>query len=424
MASTPITSTVIAIDRRRGALHYYSMLGNDRASIVHRVKNYAGEAFTDDFYIKFKDAVAGFVEDQPSETVRKISVIIPDDAVALDTIRLPLLRSSRYLQNALNVKLNDIYKNRDELKILDYLSEKNKQYCAFSTAAVRKEIITSLAAACADNKLTVDALTYSSASVAAATSALNPKMKNESYLFLDIKDIYSRFIFVAGGKTVGFFTLPFGLEFLGEPRYIQEDMLFEHSLAEITVLNAREKAKAKKLTLMRELDITDDTVSEPAPEDVGADSSLEDADYGEVEQESVSLESPIAMPTDSSASPDRAKVKVLAKKTPRKLPAFMLRPIPETEEGIVEEKFRTFMKWGLSILRANPALTSIGMPKMLYVNLPSKYQYVIDNISVEEKENGIPTERFNLADDDADLAFHLELFGGLNTKLWHPGMKF
>ncbi len=413
MASTPITSTVIAIDRRRGALHYYSMLGDDRTSIVHRVKNYAGEAFTEEFYQKLKDALAGFVEDQPSEKPIKVAVIVPDDAVSLDTVRLPLLRSSRLIQNALNVKLNDIYQNHDDLRILTHQAEKNKQYCAFNVVALQKSIVSSISAACAENKMLVDTLTYSSASVISAINALNPKMKNDSYLFLDIKDIYSRFIFVAGGRAVGFFTLPFGLEFLGSPKFIQEDMLFEHSLSEITVLNAREKAKAKKLTMMRELQVNSEDAAELNDELDGEDMQADD---------SASLQTPIAMPSEGGNATSNGKF--LAKKTPRKLPSFMQRPIPETHEGIVQEKFRTFVKWGLGILRSNPALTSIGMPKYVSVNLPPEYQYVIDNLANEEKESGIPFQRFTAADDDPELAFHLELFGGLNTKLWHPSVKF
>ena len=412
MASTPITSTVIAIDRRRGALHYYSMLGDDRTSIVHRVKNYAGEAFTEEFYQKFRDALAGFVEDQPSEKPRKVAIIVPDDAVSLDTVRLPLLRSSRHIQNALNIKLNDVYQNHDDLRILTNQAEKNKQYCSFNVVAIQKSIVNSISAACAENKLLVDTLTYSSASVISAINALYPKMKNDSYLFLDIKDIYSRFIFVAGGRAVGFYTLPFGLEFLGSPKFIQEDMLFEHSLSEITVLNAREKAKAKKLTMMRELQVN----TEEAELDTELDSEDEPIDDG------VGLQSPIAMPSEGATPLSNGKF--LPKKTPRKLPAFMQRPIPETHEGIVQEKFRTFVKWGLGVLHANPQLTSIGMPKYISVNLPPEYQYVIDNLASEEKESGIQFQRFTAYDDDPELAFHLELFGGLNTKLWHPSMKF
>ena len=405
MAQTPITSTVIAIDIRRSALHYYSMLGSDRASIVHRVKNYAGEPFTEEFYQKFKDAVASFVEDEPSETVRKISVIIPDDAVAQDTLRLPLLRSGRQLNNALSAKINNLYKNYEDLKILTHLAEKNKKYCAYSVAAVQKSIISSISGACAENRLLVDTLTYSSAATAAALNVLNPKMKNENYLFLDIKDIYSRFIFVSGGRATGFFTLPFGLEYLGSRKLIGEDMLFEHSLSELTVINARERARAKKLTQMRELQDT---------------ASIENAENEDLENTKTALESSLELSQNSGAG----QIKLLPKKTPRKLPQFMQRPIPETHEGIVEEKFRVFVKWGLGILTSNPTLTSIGQPKCVYVNLPTEYQYIFDSLAKEEKENGIPFVRFTDADDDGELAHNLELFGGLNTKLWHPSMKF
>ncbi len=386
------TSTVVAIDMRRRALHYYTMLGEDEKSVSHSVKNYAGGHFDADFYLKLREALAAFVALAPSEKMRPVSLIVPDEVVALDSLRLPTMQSARLLKGALDVKLSELYANRADLEIRTYPAEKNKQYCAFSIAAMAKSVLGELRAACAENGMLASSLTYASAATVAAVSALMPKWKNESYLFLDVKDVYARFIFVVGGRAVGFYTLPFGLEFLSAPKYVQEDMLFDHTLAELTVLNAREKARAKKLTVLAEL-----------------------GDEPETDGET---------PSESEGESTDGQAKLMQKKQPRKLPQFMLRPIPETDEGIACENFRVFVKWALCLLRANATLTAGGAPKFVAVNLPASLSFVIDALRAEEKENGIPFVRFDAADGDETTARNLELCGGLHSGSWHTSARF
>ena len=49
--------TTIAIDTNRSAIHFYSMVGNDKSSITHNIKSYAGVKLDENFFDKFKDAV-------------------------------------------------------------------------------------------------------------------------------------------------------------------------------------------------------------------------------------------------------------------------------------------------------------------------------------------------------------------------------
>ena len=333
--------------------------------------------------------------------MRKVALVLPDEAVALDTLRLPAMRSPRVLQNAVETKLTSFYKNRAELETRSFMIAKNKQYCSFRTLAVQKSILAELRTACGENRLFAESISFSSASTVAAVAALTPQWKAESYLFLDLKDVYSRFIFVAAGQTVAFYTLPFGLEFLLGPRQVPEDMLFDHTLGELAVLNAQEKARAKKLTLLRELNGNDED------EEEGADPSEEGDDA----------------PQPTAAAAD-AREKILARRTPRKLPLFMQRPQAETPEGIAIENFRVILKWGLSVLRGNQALAELVAPKFIAVNLPAEQQYILDAYASEESETGIPLVRFEGADGDSDLAASLELFGGLGFRTWHPTLRF
>ena len=172
-------------------------------------------------------------------------------------------------------------------------------------------------------------------------------------------------------------------------------MLFDHTLGELTVLNARERARAKKLTML---------------EAIGA-TATEEEDEDAPALESVTEE--VTEQTEGGGTVKRNQVKYLPKKTPRKLPQFMLREIPTDPEGITRENFRVFVKWGLGLLRTNPTVTALGMPKQVVVNLPPELSYVTDALAAEEKEMGIPFVRFTGADADAEIATALELMGGM-----------
>ncbi len=414
--------SVIGIDSRRSVIHYYNVLGDTVESVEHSVKSYAGAPFNEDFYKKLTEAFAKFVENEPSEEVRKIAFVVPDDVVALDQINLPMLRSQKLLQNALDTKLGEIYLNHDNLTFRTFLAQKNRRYCTYNTAAIQDEVLKALYAACSENKMLADVLTYASASTVTALSTLNPKWKNESYMFIDVKDIYTRFIFVVSGRAVGFYTLPFGLEFLAKPKYVQEDMLFDHTMAELTVLNAQERAKSKKLSVLEGEQVGQMNESVNLDElmtlNNDLDENTEEADEEEILPEVEAEEEERAPLTPAP------KIKVMTKKTPRKLPQFMQRPVPETATDIAKENFRVFVKWALSLIQSNKKLVDLGAPKFICVNLPKSLQFVIDSANEEEAENGLPFVRFDFADDNEDLAQNLELFGGLHGDSWHSSARF
>lgn len=426
-------STTISIDTNRSAIHFFSMLGNDVSTIEHRVKSYSGMLLDDAFFTRFKDVTTEFVAETPSETVRKISLILPDNAVALDTINIPTMQYRALTKNALNLTLGEIYRNIGDLKVLSHISAQNKQYTTFSTAATQKRLLTSLYSICSENKLLVDTTTYAASSTVAALSTLNPKLRNATYLFLDIKSTYSRFVFVVNGRAVGFYSLPFGLEFLVRSKYVQEDMLFDHTMAELTVLNAREKAKAKRLTVLAEepeKNAQSETAEDLLPEDqlisedISVDEDIDEELDAEAEIEETETEDTIAEPFTMTSGQRIIAPKVMAKKTPRRLPKFMQRPIPETNEGIICENFRVFIKWALSLLETNEKITQLGMPEFVCVNVPDTVSYVLDYANEEREESGIEFRGIGDGNYDRKVLHNLELFGGFFPKAIHSANKF
>lgn len=425
-------STTIAIDPRRSTIDCFSMVGNNMSKVEHRIKNYAGTMQDEGFFARFKEAVGEFVAETPSESVRRISLILPDNAVALDTVNVPTMRNRAVTKGALNLTLGEIYANFGELKVLSHVAAQNRQYTTFSTAAVQKRLLTSLYSACSENKVLVENTTFAASSAAGAVAVLNPKLKNATYLLLDIKDTYARFVFIAKGRAVGFYHLPFGMEFLGGYKYVQEDMLFDHTMAELTVINAREKAKSKRLTVLAdeadksaEIGLTEEaSTEEPSSEGNGQSANVENMereieDNGEEELTSGIAELFTMTPGHRIATP-----KIMAKKTPRRLPKFMQRPIPETEEEIACENFRVFVKWTLSLIGSNEKITQLGKPEFVCVNLPPYMHFVLDKANEELEENGIEFRNLGGGTYNQTVLDNLELYGGFFPKAIHSANKF
>ncbi len=420
--------TTIAIDTSHSTIHYFSMLGTDQSSIVHNVKSYSGFAFDEAFFTRFKEAVGEFVAETPSESVRRISLVLPDNAVAVDTVNVPTMRSKIATKNALDLALGEIYRNRSDLKISYHQAAQNRQYTTFNTSAIQKKILTGIYSVCSENKMLVDTTTFASSSTVGAISSLNPKMKNATYLFLDIKDTYSRFVFVVSGRVVGFYPLPFGLEFLEGQRYIQEDMLFDHTMAELTVLNAREKAKAKKLTVLAE---QPEATKEGEAQQTEAPAEQTESAETDIQDDSDFIEEPEQEPVEGMAEPISMNVgtriitpKLMPKKTPRRLPKFMQRPVPETAEEIINENFRVFVKWALSLLISNEKLVGLGMPDFICVNIPEHLSFALDFANEQREENGLEFRRFTANHASGDILANLELYGGFFPKSIHKCTKF
>ena len=398
--------TTIAIDTNRSAIHFYSMVGNDKSSITHNIKSYAGTKLDESFFERFKDAVKEFSANTPSESIRKVSVILPDSAVLTDTVKIPTVKGSAQTQKMLDTTLGSLYRNYKDLHIIAQMADQNKQYSTIGIAAVQNRIVSSIYSACSENKLLVDTLSFAAASSVAAATLFNSKLKNASYVFLDVKDIYSRFVFVVDGKVMGFYTLPFGLEFLRKPKIVREDALFDHSYAELVVLNARERAKSKKLTVM-DYDMG-------SPQDAWGESS-----GGRDLTENYDADADPDVDLDEDAGYEEAVVeknekrKLFSKKSSRNLPKFMLREAPDTQEGIIYENFRVFVKWALTLIHSNEKITEIGKPQFVCVNLPTELSRVVDVVNRESSENGITFTHLHGVGDSTVISRNLELYGGL-----------
>ncbi len=386
--------TTIAIDTERSAFHFYSMAGDDKTTVAHYIKNYSGAQFDDEFFKQLKEAIKDFAQSNPAEGVRKVTVVLPDNAILTDIVKIPSMRGAAQMKKTLDTTLDGLYRNYKDLKITSQVVQQNKQHTTFAITAVQKRIVSAVFAACSENKFLADNLTYYSSAAVSGAVTLNPKLKGATYLFLDIKDGYSRFVFVAGGKVVGYYPLPFGLDFLKKHRVVQEDMLFDHSLAELTVQTSKERASQSGGLI------------------------LEDDDIDELDGEEFSIDD------ESDIAQNQANRNKSGRKTPRRLPEFMLREIPKTKDGVFYENFRVFVKWALTLIAENESITELGKPAFVCVNLPRELVGVLDTVNAKAEENGISFIPLTVENEKPKILLNLELYGSLFPKQISVSGKF
>lgn len=379
----------IAIDTECSAIHFYYIDGTDKATLKIEDYPYKEDAFSKEFISEFSQIVANYANKHP-ENLSEIGVtlVLPDRVVAMDTVSVPSI-SRKKNDESLDVAIESLYKNRGKLVINSVLASQNKQLVTYSLSIINSELLTSLKDACTSANMTPVMVTYAANTAAAAAEAINSKLKNASYLLLDIKNGSSHFAFVAKGRVSGFYALPFGSDIISGNRLAAEDVLFEHSTAELIVLNAKEKARAKQLTMMN---------NESAAENTDVD------------------EEALNDPTNVNVEVQAVTYKTLPKKIARKLPKFMLRETPTDEQGYEYENFRIFMKWALNLIESNDKLSLQGKPETVYVNMPHEFEPLIALANEEKSENEIEFAMLETKEKEI-VSNHLELYGGLCSNI-------
>ena len=210
--------------------------------------------------------------------------------------------------------------------------------------------------------------------------------------------------------------MPFGTSVLYKTRVVAEDLAFDHSPAELIVLNAKEKAKAKALTM------SDDRVMTEAVEEDVPEVILETQDSSEAAPAADAAEQ--GEDEDVEEREEVSGILFDEKRTARKLPKYMLRPTPTNKEGFIAENFRLFVKWTLDLIASNTAITSLGMPDTVYVNMPSQYNFVLDTVNQEFAENKVKFLPLTESELPQYVGQRLELFGGLYAKQYNKINNF
>ena len=392
-------SAVIYVDTANNTLHYYASSQN---RIIHDTRKIASKLFSEEYYEKVKNAISEFVSKYTPTNSANTTIVVPDNVVFTNIVTFPNFKSGE-LKNSIDTYLSTTYKNLSDLKINSYNIVSNKRSVTVSLTGINNQLVFNLKKACTEARLVAQNVTFAANASICALNSLSGKFKNGTYLFLDIKESYSRFVIVIKGKIIGFYSLKIGKEILENTKLASEDVLLYQPGAELVVLNAREKAKQKALTMS------------------SADNVIENAETEEEEDEEKSFTENVNMVAERQIE---VANKVLPKKVARKLPKYMLREVPEDDEHKIYENFRLFIKWTLDIINSNEKIISLGNIDTVYVNLPSDYDYLFDIVNEELEENGVKFVSCGLGNEKEEVYSNLELYGGFFVNSTKQSTKF
>lgn len=402
--SSPL-SAVISVDAETETINFYTMTGNDRGTIKHDTESYRANSFDDEFFEKFSKSLRRYREKNPAVQLQKAALVLPDKLFLTDTFKIPVI-NKRAMANSLNTAINAIYKNSSEIKFNSLQVAQNKQFATYSVVGVKKEILAKLHGACAANQVGVHTVTYEANSAANAAMTLKPKLKNSSFILLDIHENDARFSLVIKGKTLGYYELPFGCNILYKSKLAAEDLLFDHSACELLVLNAKEKARARQLTTI-----------ENSANVISAEGENEENEFYD---EEVNVES-----SDAGTKNLDFQTANTNKKSARKLPKFMLRDAPQGREQFVYENFRLFLKWTLDLIGENQSLLSLGNVETVYVNMPLEYNFLYEMINADAEEHKVTFAPLTDGEEPSDIIKkHLDLFGAFYVKQFNKFSNF
>ncbi len=412
--------TVITIEPEDSAIKFFSMTEGQKASLKMETKKCKTRLFDEEFFTVFEKFVNEYAMQHPSSQAAGVTLVLPDRSVATDVLSIPTLKRKK-TDESLTVALNDLYRNSAELKINRAMLSQNKQYTSFYVSLMQNVLLTNFYTVLATSKMIPQAVTFASSSAANAVQSLNPKLKGGTYMIMDIKSEWTRISFVAKGLTCGFYTLPFGYSILEHNTLAAEDILLSRPEAELVVLNAKEKAKAKQLTMMNYENAQamaqslaeEEEEATALNEKANAEAEIEEQeeDGEEKDEEDVFTSGAASM----AQSQSNTIIKTLPKKQPRRLPKFMLREAPHGEEEYAYENFRLFVKWALNLIVANKTKLWHDKPEAVFVNMPEQYSYLFDKVNEEKEENGIEFVSLGISGAGEKIYNNLESYGGFFT---------
>ena len=388
----------ISINADFKSITFYSIDKKNKQNVLIERETYKSKAFEDDFYQMLKNTVA--LRFKATGRSGRVALILPDTLFLTDNVKIPVIQK-RAMDNSLSLAIDALYKNSKDIKIVTSPLGRDKKTATFSLVGVRKEIIAKITDAVERAGANVSGITFSANASVNGAMAINPKLKTANFMLLDIKQDFSSFALVIRGKTIGYYSLPFGYSAIKDNSVKNEISLFDHTAGDLLVLNAKEKAKRKQLTSLDDEQIEEEQ-DQMLEEDLDEDFDDEDLEDNEGIQ----------------------KVGALYKRLNRKLPKFMLRPTPTTPQEFEFENFRVFVKWALELIRNNSEILAFGAPESVVVNMPDKFHHLLGLVNKEQSENKIPfqpllTNKLNQVNKE-----NLELFGGLYIKKYNRNNNF
>ena len=440
------------------------LLSAERASDAAHTEylHFSSRIFTDEFFAEAEKLLEEYFAHKPSLRNRAAYVVLPNEAVSFETFNLPNMSRAK-TDLAFDAELNNLYEGRQKnRKINRFVLAQNKQFTTFGAVFFDKKLVAAIYKLLTDVRLFPKETTYRGSALLNCAYNFAPRLRGKSFVFADMHLDYTEIAVSGKGRLLGAATIPHGTSILKTDKVVSEYMATDHEVGELAVINAREAARAKALTLSlddpsvipegatiedyavgaeREGEYSGAALAARADAAVSArvGEETEDADGADAAQtmpdeEEGSKATPDGATPDGSADPDAEtdktdetegtdaddafrtnpvkKIKVY-RKMPKRYPKFMTREVPETAEGILYENWRIVMKWILLYARQAALTEYIPSPEFIVVNLPSEFRALLDKAN-EEQGEGLKFRPFAAADKmSAEVRANLDLYGCL-----------
>ena len=452
----------------------------DSASVDYL--HFDSRIFSDEFFAEAQTLLQEYFVKKPSLLNLQAYVCLPNQAVGIETFNLPNMKRPQVFQ-ALDAELVNLYEGAQKgKKINRFKLIKNKQYTTYGMIYFNKKLIASIYRLLTDVKVFPKETTYSGNALMNCAYGFVPKLRGASFVFADVHLDYTEIAVSSHGQTLGVAVIPLGASLIKTDKVELEYMQTNHTVGEIAVINAKESARAKSLT-MSDVDpsvipegatIEDYAVdgaraaedysgssSASAEEVQSAPKSVSEAEQPNAENQTVAesaREPSVTQPAEeTSAQPaeenaegaegaktdedfyeseeeeqkrlaELSKLKLkktkVYRKMPKRYPKFMVRELPDTEAGFQYENWRIIMKWILLYARQAELSEYTASPEFVLVNMPTELYHLLD-MSNEEQGDGIKFRPFSAADKlSPEIKGNLNLYGCLFAKNFNKNHNF
>ena len=370
--------------------------------------------FTEKYFAQCGDLLSGYAKREADVRGKAAYVVLPNEAVGFETFDLPNM--PRYkMKQALDAELNNLYEGRQKTRrINQFLIRKGKEFATYGAFFADGAIIDGVNKMLAAARLAVGAVTFGGNALLNGAFAYMPKTRGKSFVFADIGAEQTEIALSVHGKTLGYARIPHGFRVLEAEEVLSEYAITDHESGELAVINARESARDKALTVAADETDTDD---EEAAEDTAAAEGAE----GEGGERAAAGES--AGGTESAGGEQAAPKLKIYRKSNKRYPKYMQRPVPETAEGVRFENFRILQKWIMLYARQMRLTEYAAAPEFILVNIPKEYYGVLETANAEAA-NGDKFTAFAAADELGAVKGHLPLFGALHAKKFNRDGNF
>lgn len=414
---------IIGIDNNEHKIKVQQAAGLGQQAHVDTVE-LAGDLFNRGDYPEILDkGLADYIEAHGALPQDSVTLVIPDCMVTMDIITLPTM-ARRTMGETFRTEYQNLYKNHDELISYPVVINANKKTTTYLLTLIRKDKLQRFREVLAGHNLKLERAVSAATARCEALTDQHAKLHRDTYLFLDVKDHSSEIVLYNKGQLFGFASLPFGKDALSDDHVISEYDLYSHDIADLAVINAREKAKAAKLTMAAEEENFNAGVVLENPEGGTAMSKqdimamAQEMQAEEAAAAEAAAAEAAAADTDADDEVEEEETAPVVQNTPqgkryvkkaRKLPVFMQRPVPETPNGMVLENFRAFQVRMLNYARSCKLHEALPNPDYIVVNLPKEYEFLFQMLNAQE-DNGLS---FRLLCDDghSNILTDLEMHG-------------